>query len=229
MNKNKMMSIALAVIALGVLNLFAFVLPFSRTNSFWMGYAFAMIAALLLLGVTFYVASRPGLKSKVFGFPLVYIAWTYLIVQLPVSVVQMIIESESVRYQLMVNAFLLAACLIGLIATEVGRDVVEAVGVRVGEKRFFIQSLVADIESLKHDVGDANLEKQLADLEETVRYSDPMSSDQLAALENKIEVKASQLADNINTKDLVKANADIAELQRLFAERNRKCKVLKGV
>ena len=64
----------------------------------------------------------------------------------------------------------------------------------------------------------------MKDLAEAIRYSDPMRSPQLAAIENKIEAKVSVLSETVDA-DSVKFLC--AELQQLLAERNRKCKILK--
>jgi hypothetical protein len=71
------------------------------------------------------------------------------------------------------------------------------------------------------------MKKTLKDLAETIRYSDPMSSPQLAAIENKIEAKAAALADIVGKADADGAKTACNELQMLFADRNRKCKILK--
>ena len=97
---------------------------------------------------------------------------------------------------------------------------------RMQEKVFYIKSLQADVEGLLDRTSD-DMKKLLKDLAETIRYSDPMSSPQLAAIENKIEAKAAGLTEAVDRADgnAIKALCD--ELQQLFAERNRKCKVLK--
>jgi hypothetical protein len=54
-----------------------------------------------------------------------------------------------------------------------------------------------------------------------------MSSPQLAAMENKIEAKVSGLTEAVEKVDSEAINAFCNDLQQLFAERNRKCKILK--
>jgi hypothetical protein len=74
---------------------------------------------------------------------------------------------------------------------------------------------------------DGSIKKTLKDLAETIRYSDPMSSPQLAAVENKIEAKVAVLAETVEKTDWDAVKALCNELQQLLAERNRKCKILK--
>jgi hypothetical protein len=54
-----------------------------------------------------------------------------------------------------------------------------------------------------------------------------MSSPQLAAIENKIEAKVSVLTEAVEKANNEAIKALCNELQQLFAERNRKCKILK--
>jgi hypothetical protein len=94
------------------------------------------------------------------------------------------------------------------------------------EKVFFIKSLQVDVEGLAARAS-VDMKKPLKDLAETIRYSDPMSSPQLAAIENKIEARAALLAEAVDNNDGDAIKALCGELQQLFAERNRKCKILK--
>ena len=68
---------------------------------------------------------------------------------------------------------------------------------------------------------DADTKKALEQLAEKIRFSDPMSHEQLAELENKIFIDIASLK---NTSD---KTALISEITLLLNERNKKCKILK--
>ena len=219
----------ISLIAVGILlvmyNTIVFVLPFTRTPNFWVGYAFSMIAILLTTGVGLYALGHEGIKSKFYGLPLVLVAWTFLIVQIIVGFVEMLLPSIPVQYPVVLNIVMLCVCLIGLIGTSLGTDEVERIDQKIKDKVFFVKSLQADVEGLISKTPDASLKKSLKDLSETIRYSDPMSKAQLASIENKIDVAVSALSGSLDDGDKAQALCD--ELQQLFAERNRKCKLLK--
>lgn len=223
--KNKKMSLLAVAIVLGVFNVVVFVLPFARSGSFWVGYCFAMLAFLLTAAVGFHSLGRESIKSKFFGMPTVLVAWTYLIVQVIIGVLEMVFFALSFQYSIVINVILLGVCLIGLISTSIGKEEINRIDEKVKSKVFYIKSLQNDIESLVSRVSEPSLKKSLSDLVDTIRYSDPMSSPQLAPIENKIEIKAATLSDSISDRDMAKSLCD--ELQMLFAERNRKCKLLK--
>jgi hypothetical protein len=225
------MSLAAVFIILAVYNVIVFVIPFSKDGGFWTGYGFSMLALLLTAAVSFYAFDREGLRSKVYGVPLISVMWRYLVIQLILGIVEIVIQQfvPFIPFQIgiAVNAVLLGACLIGLITVEASKEEVERIDAKVKEKVFYIKSLQADVEGMVGRAPDDSLKKPLKDLAEAIRYSDPMSSPQLAAIENKIEAKAAALAEFVEKADADAIKASCNEIQQLIAERNRKCKILK--
>jgi len=230
LTKNKVMFFATVFIILAVFNVVVFVIPFNRGGGFWTGYGFSMLAMLLTAAVGFYAFDREGLKSKFYGVPLISLAWRYLVIQVIVGLIEMAVfqflPSVPFQYAIVLNTVLLGICLIGLIVVEASKDEIERIDAQIKEKLFYIKSLQVDVEGLVGRASD-DMKKALKDLAETIRYSDPMSSPQLAAIENKIEAKAAGLAEAVDKADGDAIKALCNELQQLFAERNRKCKVLK--
>lgn len=223
--KNKGMSLIVMLIILAAYNAIAFILPFERHNGFWVGYGFTMLAILLTTCVVILAFGREGLKSKFFGMPLVLVVWAYLIVQFLVGFIEMLIPNIPSHYGIVINVIVLASCLIGLIGTNIAKEEIERVEEKNKEKVFYIKSLQADVEGLITKVSDNATKKIVKDLVDTIRYSDPMSSPQLAAIENKIETKVFALTESIADVNAVESLCD--ELQKLFADRNRQCKILK--
>lgn len=225
-SKNLGLFLIVDAIVLAVFNLIAWVIPFARTGGFWTGYGSATFAILLTAAVASYAFGREGLKSKFYGIPMTFVVLPYLIVQVILGLVEMAVPVVPFRYELLLNGLLLAAVLIGLIGAEMGRSTVEALGAKVKAKVFYIKSLQGDVESMVPRAGDAALAKELKVLAEALRFSDPMSSPQLAGVENQMEAKVVALGSVVGS-DAAAASALCAELQQLIAERNRKCKLLK--
>jgi len=227
--KNRTLFFITLCVVLPVYNVIAFVIPFHRGAGFWTGYGFSTLAILLMAGISLYAFDRENLRSKVYGIPLLSVAWRYLIIQVIVGLVQMLLDFIPIPFQigLVLNTILLGICLVGLIVMEASKGEIERIDAKIKEKVFYIKSLQADVEGLRNRASDTPLKKTLKDLAETIRFSDPMSSPQLAAIENKIEAKAAALADAVERADNAAATALCNELQQLFAERNRKCKILK--
>ncbi|HZK34134.1 MAG TPA: hypothetical protein VFD33_02335 [Bacillota bacterium] len=223
--KNKRMSLIAVFTLLVVYNVVAFVIPFDRHGGFWTGYSFSMLAILITAAGAFYALGQEGMKSKFYGLPLVSVVWIYLTTQLVAGFIQMSIPEIPFRYGIVVNVLLLGACLIGLITVNISKEEIERLDDKVKEKVFYIKSLLADVEGLEARASDESNKKDLKELVETIRYSDPMSSPQLASIENEIEVKVTALVDS--GADVGVTRAICNELQQLFAQRNRKCRLLK--
>lgn len=226
-SKNKGLSLVIVFIILAVYNIIAFVLPFNRGGMFWTGYVFSMAAILLTAGVVFYAFGRDGLRSKFYGCTLLSLVWCYLIAQLIIGMLEMVLAHIPFQYGIVLNAILFGACTIGLIATDIAKAEIERIDIKVKGKVFYVKSLQTDIENLVGKAPDEVTQKMLKNISEVIRYSDPMSSPQLAAIENKIASKIADLTNAIATSDssIIKSSCD--ELQQLIAERNTKCKTMK--
>ena len=225
--KNRGMFLATVFITFAVYNVVIFVIPFNRGGGFWTGYGFSMLAMLLTAAVCLYAFDREELRSKVYGVPLLSVMWRYLAIQSILGLLEMILFFIPFQFGIALNAILLGACLIGLITVEASKEEIERIDEKIREKVFYIKSLQADVEGLAGRAQDDSFKKPLKDLAETIRYSDPMSSPQLAAIENKIEAKTAMLTEAVDSSDGDAVRALCNELQQLFAERNRKCKLLK--
>lgn len=216
------------LISMAVFNVVAFVLPHEYKSSFWTGYAFTMVAFLLQILFAFLAFGKADNLKKVFmGFSIVQLGTTYLVLQVIWGLVCMFMPLMSVTIAVVVSVVLLGIYAIFIIAAVSGREMVNATQEKVAAKTFYIKSILADIELLSEKTEDALLKKNLKDLADTVKYSDPMSSDALYTIESKIEVKVTELAVMVEKSDTKNAGSLISELQLLFSERNRKCKLYK--
>ena len=74
--KKNIARVALTIaLLLALLNLVAFLLPFSRTASFWVGYTFTSLAILAQLPLTLYAfTAKGGARNSLYGFPIARLA-----------------------------------------------------------------------------------------------------------------------------------------------------------
>ncbi len=228
MNKKKLRYLISMVIILILYNVIVFAVPFTRTQNFWIGYAFAMVSIVTVLLVFTYIIGRDtALKSKFYGLSLIYIAWMYLIIQLPISLIFMVLPNIPIWICVIVCGLIFGASSIGFIATDASKEEIERIDITVKEKVFYIKSLQVDLEVLLGEASDKLLQKVLKELLETVKYSDPMSHESLSTLESKIESKTYELKEVIASNNIEKAKAMCNEIHNLVIERNKKCKLLK--
>ena len=223
--KNKAWSIVIALIALILLNVVAFILPVYHGIHFWMGYSFAIFSNLVLVVTAIITLNKPNVNKTFLGLPALSVAWIYFVVQTALSVWQMVDFDFPYFAGIIINSALAAFVVITLIIVNMAIKEIDKVEEKIAEKVFYIKSLKTDIELLETE--NSEVSAKIKDLKETVRFSDPMSHSQLISLENKIVNKFNILKENIDNSSMALMLCD--EMQQLLAERNKKSRLLKGV
>ena len=89
------------------------------------------------------------------------------------------------------------------------------------------KSVLVDIEMLMDGCTDPELKASLRKLSETVKYSDPISNEAVADVEQRIMRKISELRINIDDNQIADAKQSCADLERLYVERNKKLAISK--
>lgn len=227
LNKNKALVLTMPGIIFVIFNVIAFAIPFLRVGSFWVGYAFSIIAILLLAGVCLRAFDKDqSIKSRFLGWSLVNVAWVYFVIQLISGLIFMILPVIPVFITIIISVLILGVCLILLISAEIGISQIEHLDKVTAEKTFYLKSLQLDVDTMIQKSTDVTLNKQLKELSDAIRYGDPMSSSQLAEIENIIFEKTAELGGKINA-DTATASALCTELIQLVIKRNKQCKILK--
>ena len=90
--KRGIVTALILLILLAVYNVLFFVIPFDRSHSngaFWVTYGVTTFLIVFMAVVVFIGFGSKELKSKVFGFPIVYLGYSTLITQLVIDMVVM--------------------------------------------------------------------------------------------------------------------------------------------
>ena len=190
-----------------------------------MGYSFAVFANIVLVVTAIITLNKPNINKTFLGLPALSVAWIYFVIQTGLSIKQMTDFDFSYFAGIIINSALAAFVIITLILTNMAVKEIEKVEEKTAEKVFYIKNLKTDIELIETE--NSEVSAKLKDLKDTVRFSDPMSHSQLTPLENKITNKFNILKENIDNPSIALTLCD--EMQKLLAERNKKCKLLKGV
>lgn len=220
---NKKSGYAVLGIAFIVFSVIAFVAPIEKSPSFWVAYAFSVVAIALQIPIGKKALEQPELKSKFMGYPIMYIGSSYLIIQLLAAIIIMLVPGVPTGVSIIVCIILLGVACIGIISGNAAREAIEQTEAKIPNKVSFIRSLQADVEILAAQEDNTKVKAKLQSLAQVIRYSDPMSSEQLSGLEETISQKISSLS-NANTNKLLV----ISEIDQLLIQRNEKCKALKA-
>ncbi len=221
MMKNKMLGYSALGVLFVVLSVIAFIIPTAKTGAFWIAYVFTFAAFAAQIGIWKMVFGKEDtLKSKFFAIPVVSVGIIYLVVQIIAFALFAAVPTLPVWSAVVGCAVILGVSAVGVIGAEAGRDEIERVEEKVQKKVFFIKNLQVEVELLADAENDGEIKTALQKLAETIRFSDPMSSETLAGIESEITEKIAELKTANNKLALIR------ELNSLVAERNKKCKIL---
>ena len=222
MKKNSTKGYVILGILFVLISIIAFAVPTVKTATFWITYVFtaAAFAAQIVIWKTA-LGKGETLKSKFLGFPVVHIGIVYTVIQVIAFAVFMFVPTLPTWSAIVVCSVIAGISAVCMISADAGRNEIERVEAKVQKKVFYIRELQADIELLADNETNADVKKALTQLAEKIRFSDPMSNEQLADLEDKISTKIEELKTNSSQLEI------ITELNSLLDERNKKCKILK--
>lgn len=222
MKKNSTKGYVLLGILFVLVSIIAFAVPTAKTATFWIAYVFTAAAFAAQIGIWKTALGKEGtLKSKFLGFPIVHIGIVYAIIQVIAFAVFLFAPTLPTWSAIVVCPIIAGLSAVCMISADAGRNEIERVEAKVQNKVFYVQEMQADIELLADNESDAAVKTALTHIAEKIRFSDPMSNEQLADLENKISIKAAELKTASSKLEI------ITELNSLLDERNKKCKILK--
>lgn len=222
MKKNSSKGYFILGILFILVSIIAFAVPAAKTAAFWISYAFTVIAFAAQIIIWKAALGRSkSLKSKFLGLPVLHIGIVYLVVQVVALIVFLSIPTLPIWSAVVACAVIAGVSAACMIASDVSHSEIERVSAKVQEKAFYIKQLQADVELLSGAETDAATKSALTQLVEKIRYSDPMSNEQIAYIEDRIAAKIAEL------KSATDKSRIINELNSLLDERNKKIKILK--
>lgn len=222
MKKNSAKGYVILGILFALISIIAFAVPTVKTATFWIAYVFtaAAFAAQIVIWKTA-LGKGETLKSKFLGFPAIHIGIVYTVIQVIAFAVFMFVPTLPAWSAIVVCSVIAGISAVCMISADAGRNEIERVEAKVQKKVFYIRELQTVVELLTDVETDADTKAALDQLAEKIRFSDSMSSEKLANLENKISAKVLELKTAPNKVEI------ITELNSLLDERNKKCKNLK--
>ena len=198
------------------------------TSSFWIGYVSITIAFLGQLACTDYALKNDDSCKTFFSLSLYSVGRTGLIMTFFFGGLCMLISTMPYWAGTILCAATLAFNAIAIIKATTAADMVTDTEERLNQSTAFIRSLTLDAEGLLQSSADESAKSAIKKVYEAVRYSDPVSSTVLAPLENKINLKFSDLTAAVKENETDKIIRLANEITDLLAERSRKCKMFKS-
>ncbi|NMA17431.1 MAG: hypothetical protein GX939_01510 [Clostridiaceae bacterium] len=215
------------VIIFGVLNLLIFTIFKTRTNVFWLSYAFMALAFVVQIVSMFLSFKKADVETAFFGIPLASFSVFYLGAAIVVGALFMIFQAASFTLALVIQTLVLATFLVIAIISLLARDTVQQVIEDQKKDVASHKSVLVDIEMMSEAVADPELRKALYRLSETVKYSDPITNEAVAGIEQRIKHKVKELGFCIEDNQIADAMHTCGELEQMYLERNKRLAISK--
>ena len=233
MKKNfKWYALAWALV-LGLFNLCVFLvkLPWIEekyTAAFWIGYSITIVAFIGQL-VLAWISVKDNNKKKIFyNISLLSVSYTGLVTIIITSLIFMLaIPVVGGWLAAIVCAVVLVVNIIAVIMAKASIDMVTAIDKKIEKATAYVYGMREDSESLVLRAKTEEIQKACKSVRDAFKYSDPMSSAELAAIEGEITVHFGAFKSAVLESDAEKTTAEGNELLILIKERNNKCKNLK--
>lgn len=232
---NKKFSAGLLIIAVLaiVYSIVYWIVPVDLSAAKAWAYIFTMISVGVCVYsyfLAFVKSSNP--KSAIYGFPISRIGFVYTLAQMVISLLILII-SKVVDVKswvcVVICVIMLGAALIGVIITDNSRDYIQDLDVKKTDNTKAMKYFNADVTSIIEKCSDIEVKKLLNKLADECKYSDPVSNSETEVLEEVINDMIAGLSMEIGTMDSAIAIVKVNEIRDALRDRNRRCKLSKGM
>ena len=213
-------------------NLLVFLIPTTPMDkvNFWLTYSFGLLCIISQPVIAYYGFKNEGLKSKLYGWPILKIGYLYFVVQLAITLIAFIVGLFVVIPNwvlIILNGFVIGFVLIGLLILDAYRETIESIEEKTSANTTFINNLHINISILSSDIKDENLIKEIKILSDEIRFSDPVSNESVYELENEIDTLYITLKEYLELDNVEQAILMTKKIVKLVKERNLRIKLNK--
>lgn len=195
--------------------------------------SFFTVIAIMALGYIFAIISTMlGFKKQqtaedtFYGVPFVYSGMTTYIFVTVFSAIALFLGFNPLL-QIVIAIIIFAVAIGKLLKKSVARELIVEQGEQIKQQTAFIKMLTVDAQSFMSRASNDEMKAETKKIYEAIRYSDPMSNEALASIENQIQNEFNAFANAVKNNDIDFAKSSSNELVILINDRNNKCKVLK--
>ena len=229
MTKKTSRGLIILAIVLAVFSLIAFAVPFAHTTLFWVAYGFGVFAILFQLYIfKTSFAGNGDAKSRFYGFPIARLGIYYLIAQLILCVIEFALAGLILVWPaVIVNVLVLAFVLIGCITAETMRDEIVQQDVKLKKNVSTMRELQSMAASMVGQCSDEEMKSIVKKVADELRFSDPVSSEATAELEDEMRSQMQDIQQTIAEGDIEGAKTLCEKIVGNLVERNRICSITK--
>jgi len=233
MKKSLKFYVLIWFVLLAAFNAIVFIVPsvipgyVKYDSRFWIGWALIIIAFIGNLICALVAFKADNLQKLFYNLPLITISWSALIISLVVGSLLIIIPGYAVWIAPVVCILVLAFNAIAVIKASWAAEVVTGIDEKIKNQTSFIRNMTVTAESIMARTKDDEIKAECKKVYEAIRYSDPMSNEELSVIEAKITVKMDEMNTFADANDIGNIKNTTSEIINLIGERNRKCQMMK--
>lgn len=197
------------------------------TASFWIGYITISVAFVGQFVCTCFALKESNATKLFYRLSLIRTSYTGLIVTFVIGGLCMLISLLPYWVGIIICAITLGCNALAVAKATVAIEEVERIDRKVKTQTIFIKSLTIEAESLYAQATNATIKVECKKVYEAIRYSDPMSSEDLATTEKLLAEKFGNFSIAIKANDEMATLQAATEVLSAIQQRNNKCKLLK--
>ena len=207
------------LLALGLFNVAAFLIPNEMNSSFWIGYGAVSFAFVLQLISTALFFKKDLLKQRIGGFPVPVFCIMSLVTVLLCSIVCVIT----------MKLIALIVCYLIVVMQYLGNILVSVSAGKTGAATGFIADLKKNTAALVQKAENTEIKTLTEEISAAAASADPFSDpdNALAKVESKILAELDKFSSAVEAADIESAKESAKQLLTFIKERNVKCKMLK--
>ena len=184
---------------------------------FWFSYLFTLFAFVVQFVLANYLINKNE-SSSFNSLPLLVISNIYLIIQIIVSILLMF-DIVILEYSIIIQSAILGIFIIISLLLSQAKDHIESVEEDTKNRTLFLTELKKEVGILSNKVDDG-LKDDFDELFEVVRFSNPMSNENVSYLEEEILSILIQLKDEINKNNKESILKLLSKLKDIIVERD---------
>lgn len=238
MNKFFKYYVSIWVILFAIFNSFVFLFPWKNvtpetTQSFWLGYGLITASYIGHLVVSYLVFKENKLQKIFYKIPMLRTSGANLILSIGLGLaiifgtLGMVVPDFPIAVGYIICFATLGLNVVALLRAHFTSEEISRIDDEIKEKTFYIKALAVDAERLLGRAKSDEVKAECKKVYEAVRYSDPMSTDELKSIEEQISAEFRLFSDAVMSDDKDAVLNISKELESLIGDRNKKCRLLK--
>lgn len=229
MKKSRNTFIAIWAICFALFNVIVFVVPNENreADNFWIGYAL-ITAALVGNLVCSVIALNSKNNAKVlYNIPFVTASIVEIVIAAVAGAIFMAVTGIETWVAVIVAFIIVAVSAIVSLIAKSAADTVGDIDDKIKKQTSFIRSITLDAEMLMTSAATPEIKAEIKKVYEAFRFSDPMSSEALNDVEDRIQNQFNLLQEVVIAENTERVFTVANDLLSLIDYRNKKCKISK--